>query len=221
MSMAPEITRSCVIRNTNPVSGSANPADIITGRTLMSALLQTSAAARYAPAPGFRYHIELINGQEIEKPTQKKLHTWIQVHLIAMLGKLLPEGFEPLSEQDVLTGERTADGRRGWICPDVQVAPKKAKYEDGMLAEPPLWAVEIMSPGQPLPQLFTRAERLLAIGCPTVWVIWPEKRRAWEYSAEDLIECQGKLTGCLPAGADSQYVSVDLAEMWKVLDRPE
>jgi len=185
----------------------------------MSALLQANPG--YARVPGYRYHIELIDGQEIEKAMPKNLHTWIQVYLIGALLRLLPEPFEPLSEQDVLTGGRTADGRREWICPDVQVAAKTAKYDDGMLAEPPVLGVEILSPGQTITELFARADRLVKIGAQNVWVIWPEKRRAWAVGADLIDEARENLTLRLPAGTKPEYLSIQLAEMWKVLERPE
>lgn len=186
----------------------------------MSALPQANPG--YAPAvPGFRYHIELVDGLEIEKPMPKKLHTWIQVFLIQTLGRLLPEAFEALSEQDLLTGEQTADGRRGWICPDVQVAPKTARYDDGMLAEPPILGVEILSPGQTITHLFVRADRLVKASAQNVWVIWPEKRRAWMVGAGLIDEARDNLTFSLSAGSTPEYVNISVGEMWKVLDRPE
>ena len=181
----------------------------------MSALLQT------APEPGYRYHVELIDGREVEKPMPKNLHTWIQVYLIVTLAKMLPQAFEPLSELNVLTGAYTADGRREYICPDVQVASKTAKYEEGMLAEPPLLGVEILSPGQTITELFGRADRLVKLGTANVWVIWPEKRRAWEVGAALIDETTTNLSMRLPPGTDPEYVKIHLADMWKVLDRPE
>lgn len=181
-----------------------------------------SALPRPVPAdPGFRYHVELIDGREVEKPTPKKLHTWIQVFLIMALGKSLPEAYEPLSELDVQTGEFTADGRREYICPDVQVAAKTAKYEDGMLAEPPVLGVEILSPGQSITELFVRAHRLVKLGALNVWVIWPEQRRAWELGPSRIDEVTGKLTMRLPSETEPADMEILLPEMWKVLDRPE
>ena len=181
----------------------------------MSALLQP------APEAGYRYHVELIDRREVEKPTPKKLHTWIQVYLIVALAKILPEAFEPLSELDVLTGAQTPDGRREYICPDVQVASRTAKYEEGMLAEPPVLGIEILSPGQTITELFGRADRLVKLGVSSVWVIWPEKRRAWQVGPARIDEATTKLSFRLSAGTEPEYLDIHLPEMWKVLDRPE
>ena len=186
----------------------------------VSALPQSNIG--FAPAePAYRYHIELINGAEVEKPMPKKLHTWIQVYLIGALLRLMPEPFEPLSELDLLTGSQTKDGRREWICPDIQVAAKTAKYEEGMLAEPPVLGVEILSPGQTITELFARGDRLVKAGAQNVWVIWPEKRRAWQVGADRIDESHDTLTLSFPAGTKLDSVSIELSEMWKVLDRPE
>ena len=97
--------------------------------------------------------------------------------------------------------------------PDVTVVERNARYQDGDLAELPIWGVEILSPGQTIGDLFVRAERLLKLGCPLVWVIWPEKRRAWEYR-NDLEEQRSELTGQLPNG---DAIVVPLSEVWAEL----
>ncbi len=160
-----------------------------------------------------QYHVELINGREIEKPLPKKLHVFIQWYLIVELTRQLSPQYRALPELNILTGGKTPDGRREYIVPDVTVVAVGAKYEEGDLAEPPVWGVEILSPGQTIGDLFIRAERLLALGCPLVWVIWPEKRRAWEYRS-DVEEQRVELTGRLPNGEE---IRVPLAEMWATL----
>lgn len=159
------------------------------------------------------YHVELINGREVEKPLPKKLHFRVQRYLILELTRLLPRHYEAGPELNVLTGGRTLEGRREYIIPDVTIVERSARYEDGDLAEPPIWGVEILSPGQTIGDLIVRAERLLNLGCPLVWVIWPEKQRAWEYST-DLEEQHTQLTGRLP---NSETITVPLSEIWAEL----
>lgn len=159
------------------------------------------------------YHVELIDGHEIPKPLPKKLHILIQRYLILALTAQLPRAYLAMPELNVLTGGRTPDGRREYVIPDLVVVSRSARYEDGDLAEAPLLGVEILSPGQTLGDLFVRAERLLKLGCPTVWVIWPDKRKAWEYGAGDLREASETLLS--PA---LDFVHVSLAAMWAELD---
>ena len=60
------------------------------------------------------YLVELIDGREMEKPLPKKLHIWIQTNLIVKLPALLSKRDMAMPELNVLTGVRTADGRREW-----------------------------------------------------------------------------------------------------------
>ena len=176
------------------------------------------------------YLVELIAGREVEKPLPKKLHIWIQTYLIVKLSALLAERYMAMPELNVLTGGKTADGRREYIIPAVTVAPRSAAYSDGDLAEAPLLGVEILSPGQTIGDLFTRAERLLRLGCPMVWVVWPEKRKAWEYSMDPgrsaadrdyvLEEVQKQLTLRFLSGeGEAVSVNIPVAEMWAELDK--
>lgn len=162
------------------------------------------------------YHRELIDGREIQKPVPKKLHTFIQVFLIQWLSNNLPRGYRIASELNVLTGHQTEQGRREYVVPDVMIVRHAAEYQDGDLAEPPLLAVEILSPGQTIGDLFVRADRILRLGCPMVWVIWPEKRQAWTYSPDALIESLGLLVANLPG--ENIPIGISLAELWTALD---
>ncbi len=133
------------------------------------------------------YHVELIDGREIEKPSPKNLHTFIQVFLVLRVGIIVSSAFRLASELNVLCG-------RDRLVPDVMVVRRGAKYKDGDLQDPPALAVEILSPGQTVCGLFDKAARLVAAGAPSCWVIWPERRKAWTYSANDLVEASDNLT---------------------------
>ena len=164
-----------------------------------------------------QYHMELIDGREVEKPLPKILHFQVERYLILELTRLLPSMYEAGPELNILTGGFTPEGRREYIVPDVVVVSTKAKYEDGDLAEAPAWGVEILSPGQTIDDLFVRAGRLLKLGCPLAWVIWPEKRQAWEYRPGSLTEKFDALVGVLPE--EGLEIRVELAPLWAKLDR--
>lgn len=163
-----------------------------------------------------QYHVELIDGREVEKPLPKHLHAMCQTFVAEELNHAFQRQYRAVSELNILTGGRTPEGRREYIVPDITVMAPGMRYEDGDLAESPLWAVEILSPGQTIDDVFVRAGRLLKLGCPLTWVIWPEKRQAWEYRPNDLTEKFDALTGELP---DGTQVRVELAEMWEEMNR--
>ena len=154
------------------------------------------------------YHVELIDGREIEKPLPKKLHTFIQVFLVMRLGAIVSQGFRIASELNVLCGPDR-------LVPDVMIIRRGAKYHDGDLEDPPALAVEILSPGQTIGALFDKAARIVAAGAPSCWVIWPERQRAWIYSSYDLIEASESLTARL---AENETVTIPLNDLWASLD---
>jgi Uma2 family endonuclease len=155
------------------------------------------------------YHLELIDGREIQKALPKLLHAIIQSYLIRVLSTQFSEQkYRVLSELNVLCGEDR-------LVPDITVAGRNAKYRDGDLADPALLCIEIFSPGQTFSTLLDRAERLLKAGTPACWLVWPERRQAWTFTAEKLREATEVLSA--PRG-DEDSIEVNVAEMWAELD---
>jgi Uma2 family endonuclease len=154
------------------------------------------------------YHTELIDGVEIPKPLPKKLHAFVQTFLIAFFSRTLARRYRAASELNVLCG---ADR----LVPDVTVMERSARYIDGDPADPPLLAVEILSPGQTIGNLFEKSDRLLKAGAPMTWIIWPERRKAWMYTGSELLEASTALRSPL-SGDDS--IEVALQEIWAELD---
>ena len=152
--------------------------------------------------------VELIDGISVPKPLPKKLHARIQAYLVRILGNSLPEIYDVLSELNVLAGNDR-------LIPDVTVTTRDAFYMDGDLSDAPLLTVEILSPGQSVSSLFDKANRLIWAGTPVCWIIWPERRKAWVYTADDLEEANGTLIAPLIGGWTAR---VDLPPMWAKLD---
>jgi Uma2 family endonuclease len=155
-----------------------------------------------------KYHLELIDGREIQKPLPKKLHFLIQSYLIWIFSSLLREHYLIAPEANVWCGEDR-------LVPDVTLIPLGAEYDDGDLVSPPALCVEIMSPGQSIRDLLDKANRLVKAGAPSCWVIWPERRRAWSLTETDLIEETQHLTIRL----NELEVRILLADLWAELAR--
>lgn len=155
---------------------------------------------------GTNYHVEKIDGREIQKPLPKLLHSRAQAHSMAALSAVIPADYEVLSELNVICGEDR-------LIPDVVVTPRSARYVDGDLADPATVCVEIMSPGQTLSSVFDRAERLLNAGTAAVWIIWPERLQAWRYTAQDLSETPDRLE----ARIGSKEIAIRTEEVWTSL----
>jgi Uma2 family endonuclease len=94
------------------------------------------------------------------------------------------------------------------------VIPRSARFVDGDLADPPMLAVEIMSPGQTLSELLDRCERLLTAGTPVCWIIWPERRKAWTYTSEETLKEDSK---ALRMMLMDEPLDLSLSEMWAEL----
>lgn len=92
---------------------------------------------------------------------------------------------------------------------------RTARYIDSDLADPAVLCVEILTPGQAIANLIDKADRLLKAGTPVCWLIWPERRRAWIYTREDLREATESLVAQLSGG---DVAAVPAAEMWTELD---
>lgn len=162
-----------------------------------------------------QYHVELFDGEEREKPVPKQFHGFTQTWLIAAQIKLLPKGFWPYSELNVRTGGSTIEGRAEYVIPDICVVRKGQRFEEGDLAEPPLWAVEIRSPGQTFPHLVERATRLLTLGCPTVWLLYPEVQKAWIFENLDMYEVShSDLIGPM---SKSESIRIAANDLWAAI----
>jgi len=158
----------------------------------------------------FQYHTETMAGIEIQKPFPKKLHALIQMYLLILLKSTLPQEYRVLPELNVIcSGDR--------IVPDLTVYAgaaahaRGAKFEDGDLVDAPLLAVEIASPGQAFSDLLSKCERLVNAGTPMTWIILPEKRQGWTFSASGLAQATDKLRAC--------SIEISLAEMWDQMDK--
>jgi Uma2 family endonuclease len=158
-----------------------------------------------ATLAGTEYHTERIDGHDVQKPLPKFLHAAIQMYLLRSLADKLPAAYRVLPELNVLC----KDDR---LVPDITVAARSARYVDGDLADGAALCVEIMSPGQTLSSLFNRAERLLKCGTAMCWIILPEKRQAWMYTADGLSEAAESLT--FRFSPEETVIAISAADLW-------
>jgi Uma2 family endonuclease len=77
------------------------------------------------------------------------------------------------------------------------VAVVAARPVGGVITEPPLLCIEILSPEDRATRLQARINDYLNMGVPCVWLIDPATRRAWIHTLEDAREARD---GVLTAG---------------------
>jgi Uma2 family endonuclease len=128
-----------------------------------------------------KYHTELIDHQEIQKPLPKRLHAIVQARLIFFLMQWGgPLQTQVLSEQNVLCG---ADR----LVPDIAVVSTEAPdYGGDLKALDVLLAIEIASPGQKYNQLVAKCDRLHKGGARLCWIVLPAERQAFMYWREEV-----------------------------------
>ncbi len=118
---------------------------------------------------------ELIDGELFPKPMGTLEHMRMERRLEQILARYEQIGLgEVVHELSVLKGD---DVR----IPDVVFAPPGAQFQNGILVQPPLLCIEILSPSQRPSELFAKCEAYHAWGVPYCWIIDPVKNLAWEY----------------------------------------
>ncbi len=100
-------------------------------------------------------------------------------------------------------------------CRNIYGHEARCHYEDGDLADPPLLAIEIMSPAQTFSNIRDKCERLIAAGAGTCWLLWPERREGWTFTAgARLVPARSVLAADLP----DYRVTATLADIWAELE---
>jgi Uma2 family endonuclease len=115
--------------------------------------------------------LEAVSDYELErgKPMPNFNHGFIQANLIVALREQYRKQFSVVSEVSLPTGTSP-------VTPDVLLFPKRSvNWFDTKptLSEPPILAIEIQSPSQPIETIINKANALLDIGVKSVWVIQP------------------------------------------------
>jgi Uma2 family endonuclease len=128
---------------------------------------------------------ELISGELVPKPVGTLDHS----HTAKNIERLLDE----FGRQGIGQAERELSVRKGEDIrvPDIVFFGLDARIERGILIDPPVLCVEILSPSQYPSQLFAKCEAYHAWGVPYCWVIDPLKRCAWEYHKDQPVRLVG------------------------------
>lgn len=151
----------------------------------------------------YKPETELIAGELIPKPvaTLDCSHTAkIIEHLLDEFGRRGLGRAE--RELSILKGQ---DVR----IPDIVFFDANTRIENGILIDPPLLCVEILSPSQYPSLLFAKCEAYHAWGVPYCWVIDPLKQCAWEYHKDQPVRLASQ-EASLTAG----QIAISLAEIF-------
>ncbi|MBY0506057.1 MAG: Uma2 family endonuclease [Bryobacteraceae bacterium] len=148
---------------------------------------------------------EYEDGVVTQKPMPTRKHGLIQGWLVELLRREAPE-WEPGSEVTV----QVRTGK--FLVPDL-IAQRRDLIQDPYPTEPVALCVEILSPSDRLSDALAKCEAYLAWGVADTWILDPDQRCAWTYSAGDRLRE-------VPAGGSlrAQGVSIPLATVFQPLD---
>ena len=125
----------------------------------------------------FEPECELIDGELIPKPMGTLEHMQMEKRLARLLDHFEQQGLGQVVWE--LSIRRENDVR----IPDLVFVAPEARFEGGLLIDPPLLCVEVLSPSQRPTELFAKCESYHAWGVPNCWIVDPIRKAAWEYHA--------------------------------------
>jgi Uma2 family endonuclease len=152
---------------------------------------------------------ELVDGRIEERNLGEKEHSIIQGYLTFLFNLKRQEW-----EVRVFPELRTQTNARNFRVPDVLVVRVGEKFER-YVTQPPLIAIEILSPEDRLTAMQQKAAEYRQFGIENIWIIDPEPRIAYRYANAALEEVR---TGEL--AVPGTPIRVVLSEMFAELDRP-
>jgi Uma2 family endonuclease len=115
---------------------------------------------------------------ERHKPIPSKLHSRVQSRLIIELGKNYGNKYDAYSELSL--------SLTNWdSVPDIALYPKTEvdfKQDEIQMTEPPLCAIEILSPTQSLQDLIDKAGRYFQVGVKSCWLVIPSLKNVYVFA---------------------------------------
>ncbi|MCK0112863.1 Uma2 family endonuclease [Ornithinimicrobium sp. F0845] len=111
--------------------------------------------------------VQLIEGELVVSPSPGVTHQVVSSELFVVLARAVPESLRVLAAPlDLLAGERSM------LQPDLMVVPREVR-SGKYVAQPPVLAVEILSPSSRRTDLVRKPEVLGRFGVEHYWVVDP------------------------------------------------
>jgi Uma2 family endonuclease len=124
-----------------------------------------------------------VSQYELErgKPMPSKLHGHVQLKL----GTALDNNY---SDRYSLFSELSLELNHWDSVPDISIFPKMEidySQDEIKITEPPLCAIEILSPSQSLQELISKARKYFSYGLKSCWLVIPGLRNIYVFSSPD------------------------------------
>jgi Uma2 family endonuclease len=130
----------------------------------MGATTHFVSAGEYLNLPDYPGKQELLDGELINSPPAKFLHSEVVRRLQELLQTVFPSSRVRKEEGYKLN--------RGWLIPDLSVTWPAQPVEDWLLGAPML-AIEVASRGNTAEEIDRKVAAYLEEGSAEVWVIYP------------------------------------------------
>ncbi|MCU0443337.1 MAG: Uma2 family endonuclease [Microscillaceae bacterium] len=115
---------------------------------------------------------------ERHKPIPSKLHSITQTNLLVLITIKYSETYRPFSELSLRLD--------GWdSVPDIALYLKTEidfNHDEIQMTEPPLCAIEILSPTQSLQELVYKAEKYFQVGVKSCWLVIPSLKNVYVFA---------------------------------------
>jgi Uma2 family endonuclease len=147
------------------------------GQPLLGGALHTATDVERMPDDGFRY--EVYRGVLIRMPGTGEDHSLI----CQFIGRYLDDYWRSLGERNRVVQNMGFDftfsgdaAQTTMLVPDVAVKQDNLRHGSGIGQDPPLLAVEVVSPTQRRAEMALKANFYLNGGTQEVWIVWPKTR---------------------------------------------
>ncbi len=136
---------------------------------------------------------EYVGGVLVERSVGEYTHSLVQGLINAYFDRLRARHgplWRAFPEQRMRT-RRGDDDQRRYRVPDVQVLAAGHKRTP-VLLEPPLIAIEILSPDDELAKTAAKCAEYVQLGTPHVWIVDPYERRVYRVTQQGLEEASDR-----------------------------
>jgi len=151
----------------------------------------------------YRPDCDYVDGEVLERNLGERDHSKLQKRLILFFGNR-----EDQWRVHVFPEQRVQVARTRFRVPDVCVVAG-VEPEEQIFTKPPMVCIEILSPEDTMTRMQDRINDYLAFGVSHVWVLDPNTKRAYDYTAAGMREAKD---GVLRT--DDPLVAVPLAEIF-------
>jgi Uma2 family endonuclease len=137
----------------------------------------------------YRPDCDYVDGRLEERNLGERDHAFLQTLIsLAIMNNRRAWGVVAATDWRVQVRESN------YRIPDITVLPVGGP-KDPVLRQPPLLAIEILSPRDTLKKMAKRCQDYLRFGVPNVWIVDPGTRAAWYLTVDGLVPAEsGELT---------------------------